>query len=49
MNIPLLIFAIALLALACCAGVVATSTLVAVRDVAIGLAAGFALRAAVRR
>lgn len=40
--------AIALLALACCAGVVATSSLAAVRDVAIGLAAGFALRAAVR-
>lgn len=41
--------AIALLALACCAGVVANSSLAAVRDVAIALATGLALRAAVHR
>lgn len=41
--------AIAVVALACCAAVVTTSSLDAVRDVAIGLLAGLLLRAAVRK
>jgi amino acid transporter len=40
---------IAIIALACCAGVLATTSPAAVRDVALVLAAGLVIRAAVRR